>query len=62
MEENVVLQVFLNDDNALEVHIGDAGDKISPLTLIGILEQVKLNIFDGMTVEKVKKPSKTYDA
>lgn len=62
MEEKIVLQVILHEDNGLEVHIGEAGDKISPLTLVGILEQVKLNIFEGMTVEKVKKPSKTYDA
>lgn len=62
MEDNIVLQVLLHEDKGLEVHIGDAGDKISPLTLIGILEQVKMNVFDGMTVEKIKKPSKTYDA
>ena len=62
MEDNVVLKVILHDDHGLEVQLGSAGDKISPLTIVGILEQVKLNVFEGLTIEKVQKPSKQYDA
>lgn len=46
MEENVVLQVILHGEEGLEIRVGNQ-EKINPLTLVGILEQVKLNILSG---------------
>jgi hypothetical protein len=46
MEENVVLQVILHGEEGLEIRVGNQ-DKVNPLTLVGILEQVKLNILSG---------------
>ena len=43
MEENVVLQVLLHGEEGLEIRIGNK-DKVNPLTLVGISEQVKMNI------------------
>ena len=46
MEENVVLQVVLHEGEGLEIRLGGS-DKINPLMLVGILEQVKMNILTG---------------
>jgi hypothetical protein len=62
MEENVVLQVVLHEGNGLEIRIGN-DDKINPLMLIGVLEQVKSNILNGNQVveeSQIEKPK--YDA
>ena len=62
MEENVVLQVLLHEGNGLEIRIGN-DDKINPLMLIGVLEQVKSNILNGNQVveeSQIEKPK--YDA
>ena len=45
MEENIVLQVVLHEGEGLEIRVGR--EKINPLMLVGILEQVKLNILTG---------------
>jgi hypothetical protein len=50
MEENVVLQVILHGEEGLEIRVGNQ-EKINPLTLIGILEQVKMNILSGGSME-----------
>lgn len=46
MEENIVLQVVLHEGEGLEIRLGGS-DKINPLMLVGILEQVKMNILTG---------------
>ena len=66
MEENVVLQVILHDGQGLEIRVGD-NSKINPLMLVGILEQVKLNILSSgtMTEDVEEMPTKQnpkYDA
>lgn len=45
MEENVVLKVVLHPNEGLEIMVGGAGN-VNPLMLIGILEQVKMNILN----------------
>lgn len=50
MEENVVLQVILHGEEGLEIRVGNQ-EKINPLTLVGILEQVKMNILSGGSME-----------
>jgi hypothetical protein len=58
-EEKIVLQVILHGDEGLEIRVGN-DNKINPLTLVGILEQVKMNILSG---EPDAQPSKRgYDA
>jgi hypothetical protein len=47
-EENVVLQVILHGEKGLEIRVGN-DNKINPLTLVGILEQVKMNILDSQS-------------
>ena len=55
MEENVVLQVILHDGQGLEIRVGNE-DKINPLMLVGILEQVKMNILStGSQVEDISE-------
>jgi len=67
MEENIVLQVILHEGNGIEIRVGN-DDKISPLMLVGILEQVKLNILgtaqtQEMTSEDVlQSKGPKYDA
>lgn len=65
MEENVILQIVMHADEGIEVRVNN--DKnISPLLLIGIIEQVKVNILSGGQMEEVNPPkesiTKTYDA
>lgn len=63
MEENVVLQVILHEGNGLEIRVGNE-EKINPLMLVGILEQVKINILAGGQATEIEDmPSKAkYDA
>lgn len=66
MEENVVLQVVLHEDNGLEIRMGNS--KVSNYTLIGIIEQIKMNILTDALPEPVdinsskELLSKKYDA
>ena len=46
MEEVMVLQVVLHGEEGLEIRLGNE-KKVNPLVLVGILEQVKLNILSG---------------
>jgi len=62
MESNVVVQVIIDNDDQIAVQMGEACDNISPATLVGILEQVKMSIFENMRVEKVTRSNKSYDA
>ncbi len=55
MEENVVLQVILHGEEGLEIRVGNQ-EKINPLTLVGILEQVKMNILSGGSMEMGEAP------
>lgn len=63
MEENVILKVTLHKDRGIEIHVGS--ENVSPLTLIGILEQVKYNILSNSTSMEEQAVSETttkYDA
>lgn len=52
MEESiVVLQVTLHNNEGIEIRIG-GGDKVSPLMLVGILEQVKLGILNDLSLSR----------
>jgi hypothetical protein len=62
MEEKLVLQIILGENNAVMIEMGEASEMVSPMTLVGILEQVKHSIFENMRVEKVSRSSKSYDA
>jgi hypothetical protein len=65
MEENVVLQVILHEESGIEIHLGNS-QKINPLMLIGILEQVKLNLLSNAQMEEISETPVTnqgkYDA
>jgi hypothetical protein len=56
MEEPiVVLQVTLHENEGVEIRIG-GGDKVNPLMLVGILEQVKAGILDDLKLSRVEQP------
>jgi hypothetical protein len=64
MEEPlVVLQVTLHENEGIEIRIG-SGDKVNPLMLVGILEQVKAGILDDLHTVRADVPesSQQYDA
>jgi hypothetical protein len=65
MEENVVLQVILHEESGIEIHLGNS-QKVNPLMLIGILEQVKLNLLSNAQMEEISETPVTnqgkYDA
>lgn len=62
MADQIILQVTLKDGEAIEIKMG--GEQINPLMLVGILEQVQLNILDGLSTitEEPKLSNQTYDA
>lgn len=62
MEDQVILQITLKNGDAIEIKMG--GEQINPLMLVGILEQVQLNILDGLhtKTEEPKLSNQTYDA
>ena len=65
MNENIVLQVILHEGEGLEIRVGD-DTKVNPLMLVGILEQVKLNILSTGTMTQdmgeVVQQNPKYDA
>lgn len=61
MEDNVILQVTLHENEGIEIYVG--GNSVSPLSLIGILEQVKHNILTQNTTPNLADTNKPkYDA
>jgi hypothetical protein len=66
MEETVVLQVILHGDEGLEIRLGNENSKINPLMLVGILEQVKMNVLSSgsseMEESMAKEVKPKYDA
>jgi hypothetical protein len=62
MEKQVILQVALNENDALEIQVGGA-NKFPPLMLVGILEQVKLQVIADMgDLGKDESTNQMYDA
>jgi hypothetical protein len=62
MEKTVILQVALNENDSLEIQVGGA-NKFPPLMLVGILEQVKMQILTDMDNLSNDDPTpKQYDA
>lgn len=64
MEKNVILQVIMNDDDALEIRVG-VSDKVPPLMMVGILEQLKMQILtetDSLGREESYNPNQSYEA
>jgi len=62
MDSNVILQISLHDEDGIEVRMGESLD-INPLILVGILEQVKINIIqDAQTKQALPSPANKYDA
>ena len=57
MEDTVLLKVILNSKGQVEVEVDNNG--LSPLSLVGIIEQVKLNLLTADTPEVTKTK---YDA
>ena len=62
-EPIVVLQVTLHDNDGIEIRIG-GGDKVNPLMLVGILEQVKVGILEDLRNVRIDVPesNQKYDA
>lgn len=62
-EPIVVLQVSLHDNDGIEIRIG-GGDKVNPLMLVGILEQVKVGILEDLHNVRADVPesNQKYDA
>lgn len=63
MEKQIILQVALNENDSLEIQVGGAS-KFPPLMLVGILEQVKLQILsdiDSLTNDALTA-NQNYDA
>jgi hypothetical protein len=61
MEKNVILQVTLHEEEGIEIYVG--GESVSPLSLIGILEQVKFNIISNNVTPNLADTTKPkYDA
>lgn len=62
MEKQVILQVALNENDSLEIQVGGA-NKFPPLMLVGILEQVKLQILSDIDNLGTDVPTnRNYDA
>ena len=62
-EPIVVLQVTLHENDGIEIRIG-GGDKVNPLMLVGILEQVKVGILEDLHNVRTDVPesNQKYDA
>jgi hypothetical protein len=56
-----ILKISADEDGRIEIHI-DAKNTMDPLTLVGLLEQIKQDLFRENQPERVVSSSKTYDA
>lgn len=56
-----ILKISADEDGRIEIHI-DAKNSMDPLTLVGLLEQIKQDLFRENQPERVVSSSKTYDA
>ena len=56
-----ILKITADEDGRIEIHI-DAKNSMDPLTLVGLLEQIKQDLFRENQPERVVSSSKTYDA
>jgi len=55
-----ILKITADEDGRIEIHI-DAKNSMDPLTLVGLLEQIKQDLFRENQPERVVA-SKKYDA
>jgi hypothetical protein len=55
-----ILKITADEDGRIEIHI-DAKNTMDPLTLVGLLEQIKQDLFRENQPERVVA-SKKYDA
>lgn len=55
-----ILKISADEDGRIEIHI-DAKNTMDPLTLVGLLEQIKQDLFRENQPERVVA-SKKYDA
>jgi|Laugrefa1bdmlbdn_1035148.scaffolds.fasta_scaffold272493_2 hypothetical protein len=56
-----ILKITADEDGRIEIHI-DAKNSMDPLTLVGLLEQIKQDLFRENQPERVAAPAKKYDA
>ena len=56
-----ILKISADEDGRIEIHI-DAKNTMDPLTLVGLLEQIKQDLFRENQPERIVSPSKKYDA
>lgn len=56
-----ILKISADEDGRIEIHI-DAKGAMDPLTLVGLLEQIKQDLFRENQPERVVASSKKYDA
>lgn len=55
-----ILKITADEDGRIEIHI-DAKNTMDPLTLVGLLEQIKQDLFRENQPERIAA-SKKYDA
>ena len=56
-----ILKITADEDGRIEIHI-DAKNSMDPLTLVGLLEQIKQDLFRENQPERVVASSNKYDA
>lgn len=59
MDKNIVLQVSMGEDDSLQIMMGDS---VPSIVLVGLLEQVKLELLSGSKDQMIKASKKEYDA
>lgn len=56
-----ILKISADEDGRIEIHI-DAKNTMDPLTLVGLLEQIKQDLFRENQPERIVSSSNKYDA
>ena len=56
-----ILKITADEDGRIEIHI-DAKNSMDPLTLVGLLEQIKQDLFRENQPERVVASSNKYEA
>jgi len=61
-EKTTIFAIHIYEDDGVEIEIALEKSNINPVTLIGLLEQVKFDMLKGQMVNTIEQSKTKYDA
>lgn len=61
-DKKTIFAIHIYEDDGVEIEIALEKSNINPVTLIGLLEQVKFDILKGQMLNTIEQSKTKYDA